>query len=121
MDFTVRRWDTPRHAIHDPYRLDPHGRPYEPVHDVSMAVEGEAAQAVATLARRRWPVATGEELAPIVEPGADPWPAGLRPDFTDTTVAIARTMPAWGADPAVAEAAMLTADALEAAKRVIYI
>ena len=31
------------------------------------------------------------------------------------------TMPAWGADPPVAEAAKLTADALRAAKRAIYI
>jgi phosphatidylserine/phosphatidylglycerophosphate/cardiolipin synthase-like enzyme len=121
MDFTVRRWDTPRHAIDNPYRLGPEGRPYEPVHDVSMAVDGGAARCVAALARRRWQVATGEALDPMVDPGADPWPADLRPDFTDSAVAIARTMPAWGADPPVAEAAKLTADALRAAKRAIYI
>jgi phosphatidylserine/phosphatidylglycerophosphate/cardiolipin synthase-like enzyme len=121
MDFTVRRWDTPRHTVDDRHRLDPEGRPYEPVHDVSMAVDGAAAASVAALARRRWQVATGEELAPVTGPSPDPWPADLRPDFTGTAVAIARTMPAWGADPPAAEAAALTADALRAAKRAIYI
>lgn len=121
MDLTVRRWDTSRHAIDDPHRLDPEGKPYEPVHDITMVVDGEAARSVSALARRRWQVATGEELAPVAEPDTDSWPANVIPDFTGTAVAIARTMPAWGVDPAVAEAAALTADALQAARQAIYI
>jgi phosphatidylserine/phosphatidylglycerophosphate/cardiolipin synthase-like enzyme len=43
------------------------------------------------------------------------------PDFTSVPVAIARTYPAWGDQPAAHEAAALTLDALSAAKRAIYI
>jgi phosphatidylserine/phosphatidylglycerophosphate/cardiolipin synthase-like enzyme len=121
MDLTVRRWDTRDHVIDDPSRVDPDGNPYPPVHDVQMVVDGEAAEAVASLARRRWQVATGERLPDVTEVGSDPWPADVVPDFTETPVAIARTMPPWGGEPGICEVAAMTADALAAAKRAIYI
>ena len=121
MDLTVRRWDTPRHALDDPYRLDPEGKPYTPVHDVQMVVDGEAARAVGELARDRWRVATGEDVPAVGDLDGDPWPAGLSPDFTSISVAIARTLPAWGEQPGVTEAASLTIAALAAAERSVYI
>jgi phospholipase D1/2 len=59
IDMAIRRWDTPEHCAHDPRRVDPRGEPYPPVHDVQMAVDGEAATALASLVRERWQRATG--------------------------------------------------------------
>jgi len=120
MDLTVERWDTCRHACDDPIRLKEDGTIYEPVHDLQMAVDGEAACAIAEVGYGRWKFATGEELAPVAS-GSDPWPDGLAPDFRNAPIAIARTYPAWGQQPAANEAAALTLDALSAAKKAIYI
>ena len=120
MDLTVERWDTHRHACDDSIRRKDDGSIYEPVHDLQMAVDGEAAHALAEVGYGRWKFATGEELAPVsTEP--DPWPAGLLPDFHHVPIAIARTYPAWGEQPAANEAAALTLDALSAARKTIYI
>jgi phosphatidylserine/phosphatidylglycerophosphate/cardiolipin synthase-like enzyme len=121
MDLTVERWDTARHACDDPVRMREDGTIYEPVHDLQMAVDGEAARSIAELGYERWKFATGEELAPEPAPDTDPWPADLVPDFRQVPVAIARTYPEWGDQPAAQEAAALTLDALSAAKKVIYI
>jgi phosphatidylserine/phosphatidylglycerophosphate/cardiolipin synthase-like enzyme len=120
MDLTVERWDTHRHACDDPIRLKDDGSIYEPVHDLQMAMDGDAARSIAEVGYQRWKFATGEELTP--SPGeSDPWPPGLVPDFCNAPVAIARTYPAWGEQPAANEAAALTLDALSAARKTIYI
>jgi phosphatidylserine/phosphatidylglycerophosphate/cardiolipin synthase-like enzyme len=120
IDLTVRRWDRPEHLPNDPARVSPEGIPYSPVHDVQMVVNGAAAKAVCALGRDRWRKATGEKLERC--PARDGlWPSSLRPDFVDTPVAIARTCPAWGKEPAVHEVAALIVDALRAAQDVIYI
>jgi phosphatidylserine/phosphatidylglycerophosphate/cardiolipin synthase-like enzyme len=121
MDLTVERWDTARHACDDPLRMREDGTIYEPVHDLQMAVDGEAARSIAELGYERWKFATGEELAPEPAAASDPWPADLVPDFRQVPVAIARTYPEWGDQPAAQEAAALTLDALSAAKKAIYI
>jgi phosphatidylserine/phosphatidylglycerophosphate/cardiolipin synthase-like enzyme len=121
IDLTVRRWDTSRHAIDDPVRLQPDESRYHPVHDIQMAVDGEVARSLAELARARWQAATGEVLEQVPARRTDLWPADLDPDFTNVAVAIARTMPAMGGQPAIGEAAKLTADALNAARHAIYI
>jgi phosphatidylserine/phosphatidylglycerophosphate/cardiolipin synthase-like enzyme len=120
MDLTVHRWDTSRHKADDRHRRGPDGIPYAPVHDVQMLVDGEAARSIAELARERWRVATSEDIGGV-EARHEPWPAGLEPQFRDTLVAIARTMPAREGRPAIHEAAALTLDALAGAKRSIYI
>jgi phosphatidylserine/phosphatidylglycerophosphate/cardiolipin synthase-like enzyme len=120
MDLTLRRWDTPSHCVPDPHRVQPDGTPYDPVHDVQIVVDGDAAQAIAIEARRRWKAATDEDLA-AVETCGDPWPENLPADFTDVRVAIARTLPAWRGQEEVAEVAALTVDALMAARKAIYI
>jgi phosphatidylserine/phosphatidylglycerophosphate/cardiolipin synthase-like enzyme len=121
MDLTVERWDTHRHACDDPIRLKDDGCIYEPVHDLQMVVDGEAARSVAEVGYGRWKSATGEELSPAMPDGTDPWPEELAADFVNVPVAIARTYPAWGDQPAAQEAAALTLDALSAAKKSIYI
>jgi phosphatidylserine/phosphatidylglycerophosphate/cardiolipin synthase-like enzyme len=57
IDLTVRRWDTCRHASDDPLRARNDGSIYDPVHDIQMVVEGEAAQALEVLALDRWEAA----------------------------------------------------------------
>jgi phosphatidylserine/phosphatidylglycerophosphate/cardiolipin synthase-like enzyme len=121
IDLTVGRWDSPAHAIGDPFRRDPDGDPYPPVHDLQMAVDGEAARRLGDLARARWQAATGEVLDPV--PAAPPvWPDALPAVMERVPVAIARTMPLMGeAEPSVEEAAALTAAALASARRTLYL
>jgi phosphatidylserine/phosphatidylglycerophosphate/cardiolipin synthase-like enzyme len=121
MDLTVRRWDTSQHTCDDPVRLRDDGSTYDPVHDIQMVVDGQAARSVAEIACDRWRIATGEELQPAPVARNDPWPSGLSPDFKAVPVGIARTYPAWGDYPAVQEAAALTVDALCAAQETVYI
>ncbi|PWC96526.1 phospholipase [Azospirillum sp. TSO5] len=92
IDMTTDRWDTPDHRDGDPRRVRPNGEAYGPFHDVTTAVDGEAARALGDLARERWRRATGEELAPP-PPTKAHWPEDLTPDFRDIPVAIARTDP----------------------------
>jgi phosphatidylserine/phosphatidylglycerophosphate/cardiolipin synthase-like enzyme len=120
IDLTVRRWDRPQHLPNDPARVSPEGIPYNPVHDVQMVVDGDAAKALCALGGERWRRATGEEIESC-SARASVWPSRLPPDFVDAPVAIARTAPTWGDEPAVQEAAILTIDALRAAREVIYI
>jgi phosphatidylserine/phosphatidylglycerophosphate/cardiolipin synthase-like enzyme len=120
IDLTVRRWDSQRHEAEQARRVSPDGTPYEPVHDLHMAVEGDAARALGDLARARWKVALGETLI-AGDARQDRWPETLEPDFTQMPVAIARTAPGWGDSLPVAEQAQLTADAIAAAERSIYV
>jgi phosphatidylserine/phosphatidylglycerophosphate/cardiolipin synthase-like enzyme len=119
IDLTIQRWDASSHQAEHACRVTPDGETYEPVHDLQMAVDGDAAQALGELARRRWQVARGETL-PQIEPGTGAWPDELEPDFTDVPVAISRTTPGWGDTAPVAELAHLTTDAIAAARHVIY-
>jgi phosphatidylserine/phosphatidylglycerophosphate/cardiolipin synthase-like enzyme len=120
IDLTVRRWDSCAHSETDDRRRYLGNQPYGPVHDIQMVVDGDAAAAVADLARARWHAATRETLAAHVV-DHDAWPDGLAPDFTDVPVAISRTMPALGEQVGVMESARLTRDALMAARRTVYI
>ncbi len=121
MDVTAWRWDVPTHDADHPLRVDARGRAYEAKHDVQLAVDGPAARALAALARERWEAVTGERVPPVHPPAADPWPAGVPADLADVPVAIARTRPARGGEPAVREAERLTLDALAAARRSVYL
>ena len=79
LDLTIRRWDTSRHDPDNARRVDPAGEPYRPFHDVQMMVDGDAARALALLARSRWCHANGGE--PEVAPEGDPWPKSCEPRF----------------------------------------
>lgn len=123
LDPTIARWDTREHRPHDDNRRLPRGDHYPPFHDVQIAVDGDAARALAELARERWQRATGDEL-PAVAAAHDPWPPALASHIEDVAVAIARTRPAWeGAPdmPEVREVEALYIDAIAGARESIYL
>src|SRR5687768_170808 len=90
LDLASRRWDTCSHRPHDERRTVD-GEPYPPFHDTMALVDGDAAGALARLARERWTAATGEIISEA-GPKADPWPPSLRADVTDVDVGISRTL-----------------------------
>ncbi|MFW2830657.1 phospholipase D-like domain-containing protein [Sphingomonas sp. ID0503] len=119
IDMTVDRWDTSDHADHDPRRRGPLGFPYPPWHDVTAAVNGPAAVALAELCRDRWVASGGEPIEPVPDPEPGRWIEGLPALMTDTTVAIARTRPAGGAEE-VREIEAMFLDLIGRAKRFVY-
>ena len=119
MDLTAERWDTPEHKADDPRRMNGDSA-YPPVHDLMIALDGDAAHAVGDLARTRWRVATGENLA-VPGRGNDPWPEQLVPDVRDVALAISRTQPTYNGAPEVREVEALYVDMIAAAKHLIYI
>ena len=120
LDLTVRRWDTNAHAVDDPNRVDPAGKPYGPFHDVQMVIDGAAAEALGDLLRNRWACAALEQV-PVVRSNGDPWPDNVAPDFTDTDIGIARTEPRFDGREEAREVERLFFDAIDAAERTIYI
>ncbi|OGA57703.1 MAG: phospholipase [Betaproteobacteria bacterium RIFCSPLOWO2_12_FULL_65_14] len=119
IDLTVRRWDTPEHIPEEPRRTA-YGASYPPFHDAMIAVDGDAARALAGIARERWLLATGQKLKPVAAQD-DPWPPSLEPALRAVEVGIARTMPPRGEQPAVREVERLYLDMIASAKRHMYI
>src|SRR5205085_5257564 len=119
LDVTQRRWDTSRHDLANPARVDASHEPDRPFHDVQMMVDGEAAHALAKLVRSRWCRAEGSE--PPLAPTGDPWPASVAPDFTNVEIGIARTQPRYERQEPVREVEALFLDAIARAERSIYI
>ncbi|HVJ30524.1 MAG TPA: phospholipase, partial [Gammaproteobacteria bacterium] len=62
VDLTVRRWDVAAHHPAEPRRRDNAHKPYVPLHDVQIVVQGEAAAALGERARERWRLAGGEPI-----------------------------------------------------------
>jgi len=124
-DITTDRWDTPEHLDDDGRRRMPFGGVHDPRHEVMMCVEGEAAQALGDLFRRRWRRATGaplpDSVAPADSSAPSPWPDDVAAQFTAVTLGIARTEPAWRAEPEVRESEALHLASIAAAKRYIYL
>lgn len=120
IDVTGGRWDTPAHSDDDPRRLWPNGTPHGPWHDVTTAVDGEAARTLGDLARDRWSAANQWRPDPP-PPGRDCWPEGLDAAFRDVDVAVARTQPAYGGHPEVREIEALYLAAIASARRNIYL
>ena len=121
IDLTADRWDTRDHIDDDPHRVRPTSRRhYGPWHDATTAVDGDVARALGELARTRWKLATGQDVAaPKVE--SDPWPDGVRPTFDNVDVAIARTVPTYRDQAEVREIEALYLAAIAGAKHAIYI
>jgi phospholipase D1/2 len=120
IDLTCHRWDTPDHLPDDPRRVDAQGEPFDPFHDMQMAVSGPAARALGDLARQRWYRATGKQLASVVAVG-DPWPQELSADVDRVEVAIARTIPPYQGTTEVREVERLYLDTIAAARRWLYV
>jgi len=119
LDLTNKRWDTTAHAPDDRRRTWD-GEIYPPFHDLMMAVDGEAAAALAKVARNRWKRATGDEI-PQAKSGRDCWPKDFPVDFRDVSVGIACTLPAYDDDPGMRDIEQLYLDMIAAARRYIYI
>ena len=62
IDVTDERWDTSQHETGNPLRARQDESIPGPWHDVTSALTGPAASALAKLSRMRWHRATGEEL-----------------------------------------------------------
>ena len=119
IDMTGDRWDTRANRDSDPHRVRPGGKPYDPWHDATTALEGPVAAALGELARDRWKCAGGEEL-PAVKGKADCWPDGLPRQFTEAEIAISRTRPDMPDLPELREIEQLYLDQIAAAERHIY-
>jgi len=120
-DISVDRWDSPAHKDFDQRRIMPKQECHDPRHEVMMMVDGEAARALAELARERWLRATGERLAPPPDAGGDPWPDHVPAQLLDAEIAIARTEPEWKGRPMVDEIRQLTLASIAEAKEAIYL
>jgi phosphatidylserine/phosphatidylglycerophosphate/cardiolipin synthase-like enzyme/uncharacterized membrane protein YdjX (TVP38/TMEM64 family) len=121
IDITANRWDTRGHIDHDTRRRRPNGDPYDPFHDMMMAVDGPAAAALGELARYRWRRGTGEPPIPPVTSPSDPWPDHLAADFENVEVGIARTLPRHNEQAEVREVEALYIASIAAARHSIYI
>ena len=124
VDLTVRRWDVAAHHPAEPRRRDYAHKPYVPLHDVQVVVQGEAAAALGERARTRWQAAGGKSFEPARRPrgATSAWPRHVKPDFTNTTVGIMRTVAALEErDKEVREIERATAAAIGSAERFIYI
>jgi phosphatidylserine/phosphatidylglycerophosphate/cardiolipin synthase-like enzyme len=119
IDMTDERWDTREHRDDDPRRKSPSGFAYKPWHDVTTALEGDAARALGELCRTRWEIAGG---APIAPPPPTPvcWPASLPAQFDDVDVAISRSQPDHGGLAAILEIEELYLALIARAERRIY-
>jgi phospholipase D1/2 len=133
IDLTCRRWDTCDHAPEHPQRVV-RGASYPPFHDLTMAVEGDAARALGDLVRERWrkatrrpipPPAKGRRLLRFVRGAgaATPsrWPASLAANVANVQVAISRTEPPVSGSNGVREVEALYLDMIAAARKSIYI
>ena len=119
IDVTADRWDTPEHVGQDKRRKRPSGRLYGPWHDVTMAVDGEAAAALGRLGRDRWHRAGGGVLEPC-RADTPIWPDGLRCDFEHIDVAITRTRSDYQENGEVREIEAMFLDQIATAKHFIY-
>lgn len=120
IDMTSERWDRPEHIEHDPERKAPGGKPYGPWHDVTMMVEGEAAEALGELGRDRWRRAGGSVMKPCIPQDQTPWPDYVDAEFRDVDVGIARTSAAYRDYDEVREIEALFLEQIARSKRFIY-
>lgn len=121
IDMTTRRWDTREHKPHDRRRATPDGSHYGPWHDVTMFVEGEAANALETLGRARWVRAGGKRLTPPVREQESAWPDGLEAHFENVEIGIARTQAEHNGVPKVDEVENLFLQQITGAKHFVYV
>jgi phospholipase D1/2 len=120
MDLTLARWDDCVHEAGDKRRRMLDGSPYPPVHDIQVMVEGPVARVISEYVRSRWARAAYEKISAVNRP-TRLWPDGVRPDFNQVAVALARTEPPFGGAPAVTEIERLFVRMIREAKRKIYI
>ncbi len=119
MDLAGGRWDTEEHRAWDERRAGK-DRPYPPTHDVQAVVDGDAARALAAIARERWRRATGTSIEEG-EPNTGAWPAGVTPDLENALIGISRTDVGADGSGNRCEVERLHLDLIDAARRFLYI
>ena len=119
IDITEGRWDTRSHEESEPHRSQPDGTDAGPWHDASSVVQGDIARLLGQFAEERWKRAGGQALLPVQHSG-DCWPKGLKPDFEEVTLAIARSEPQMSDQDEVREIEHLFLDMIAAAQKWIY-
>ncbi len=119
IDITGARWDTRAHIDDDPGRRLPNGKPYQPWHDATSALQGPVASALGDLCRMRWRRAGGHEIDPLRN--TKPlWPKRTPVQFEDVHVAIARSLPEMPDWQGVHEIEALYIEQIARAKKWIY-
>lgn len=118
IDVTSGRWDSRGHSDANPRRIAPDGQEMDPWHDMSFALDGEAAERLHDLAYDRWYRATGKVL-PKIE-ARPQWPFDGPATFESVRVAIARTRGEYRKEPAIRESEALFLDMIASARRFIY-
>ncbi len=120
-DLSSWRWDSAKHRLHDERRTDPHGDPYQPYHDLALALTGPAAKALGDLCAERWKRATGNALPRRDSPRDQaPWISGLDPFLESVDIGIARTFAAFDPWPEVHEVERLHLDLIAVARDYLY-
>jgi phospholipase D1/2 len=119
MDIAGGRWDTPEHRAYD-VRRSGQDEPYPPSHDVQALVDGDAARALADIARDRWHRSTGTVI-PDSFHTRDIWPAGVTPDLVDVSLGISRTDVEADGSGGCHEVEQLHLDLIGSAREFIYI
>jgi phosphatidylserine/phosphatidylglycerophosphate/cardiolipin synthase-like enzyme len=59
LDLCDSRWDTRRHSRGDPARIDTHGKPYKPFHDIQVGLEGPVVSTLEQIFLHGWRMAGG--------------------------------------------------------------
>jgi phospholipase D1/2 len=119
MDIAGGRWDSPEHRAGDARRSGKDG-PYPPSHDVQAMVDGDAARALARLARNRWFRASGSQIGDFPR-HTNIWPGCVTPDVVDCLVGISRTDVGTDGTGACREIEQLHLDVIDAARQHVYI
>jgi phospholipase D1/2 len=126
MDLCTSRWDRREHAIDDPLRCRPNGRPAKPYHDIQALVRGEVVNDLQMLFLDRWRASTGERLT--LEEVADSSPrderlsgVGLVLRGADVAVSQTHIPPTDDQATAIREIRALYHDAILAAERLVYL
>jgi uncharacterized membrane protein YdjX (TVP38/TMEM64 family) len=119
---TQRRWDIAAHHPAEPRRRDHARRPYVPMHDVQIVLEGEAAAALGERVRERWKHAGGKPVAMTPAANTAAWPQHVAPDFENVTVGVMRTVAALEErSEDIREIERSTVAAIASAERLLYI
>ncbi|MDT0575186.1 phospholipase D-like domain-containing protein [Croceicoccus sp. F390] len=120
IDMTADRWDTRDHIDDDPRRKQPGGHAYGAWHDMTMMVEGDVVRALEDLGLSRWYTAGGEKLEPVEPQESSAWPEGLRAQFRDVELGIARTRADYDNVPGIREIEHLFVELINRARHFIY-
>jgi phospholipase D1/2 len=65
LDLCDARWDTRQHLRGDPRRIDVHGKPYKPFHDIQVMLDGPVVANLERLFLEGWRLATGSDLSGV--------------------------------------------------------